>query len=377
MLYVMNHDHPSLDVSLISIGSYCKSICNIVLAPSIKKKDLVDLLPENNLIFYEMSDSKIVTINNLRVSMNRVLKIYRPDFIVFSSLESLSEAVSLFLSEVARSKVKVIAVMHNLNFWDHKGLLCRNALCRYAKYKPRYGLRELYKKVFTRIDGAILLKHYLARRFYEIFPLPTCVIPFRISTIDITNKLSSKDSSKTRFIMPGNVEKSRRDYYLIFEAFRSINNDFELVLLGKAVDKEIISEGTKVLGKRLVYFENRLSESEFAQYMLKSHFVISNLSYELPYGVFKASGSEFDGPAFGVPVLMPVDSPIIQENNVLIRYDRSNLEYTLRECIKSVINKSYEEKYLKSALLSAESLLPARWSEVFYDFLKRVSGLGS
>jgi len=346
-----------------------------VLAPSIKKEDLVGLLPENNFVFYEMSDNRMVSINNLRVSMNRVLKFYKPDLIVFSSLESLSEAVSLFLSEVARSKVKVIAVIHNLNFWDHKGLLCRSALCRYAKYRPRYGMRRLYRKIFTRIDGAILLTHYLERKFCEIFPLPTCVIPFRISTIEITNKLGSKDCSKTSFIVPGNVEKSRRDYYGIFEAFRSIDNDFELVLLGKAVDKEIISEGTKVLGKKLVFFENRLSESDFAQYMVKSHFVISNLSNELPYGVFKASGSEFDGPAFGVPVLMPVDLPIIQENNVLIRYDRNNLEYTLRECIESVIDKSYEEKYLKHALLSAESLFPARWSENFCDFLARVFDL--
>lgn len=370
VLFVFDSEHLPLDLAFLSIAEKCSFLDVSFLAPS-NKRDLLLKFENADSFFYNSQSNRLKELVLRSKAIRDNVSGALPDFVIFTGLEQFVSASSFLLSGIKRYNTTILSVIHNLDSWyfGKKTIFTGKKSEHSLKYK-----KKLYKAIHSRINGVFVLRDYLRKNAENVFKVKLDVIPFRISNDESIRRriLSVSKQEKPLFVIPGHVQCKRRNYSEVFKAFGDIVDDFDLVLLGKAYEESTIMEGRELLGDKLTFFNQNITEEVFADYMCRSHFIISNLNKNLSYGVLKASGAEFDGTAFGVPTLIPSDIHIEQEKNFLIRYERSNLKDTLVTCIESVKDGGYEDTYLKESLKCAEELLPQKWASRFYDFLMEV-----
>lgn len=200
-----------------------------------------------------------------------------------------------------KSETQFSIILHNIDEYMTRDLFRLNPLkpqefkMFYANYFDKYIVID----VFT-IYNSLKLKT----------EKPLFSIGYSYSTqedIDSRNEfISSKifSQKKPLFLVIGSVENVRKNYYQIIDLFVGISHkSYYLTFLGKVIDRDVIVYSNNK-GVIVNYFENYLSVNDFEKIILDSHFIlyippVSNSDYQFK----KATGSFFDGPKYGIPVL--------------------------------------------------------------------------
>ncbi|HPH12129.1 MAG TPA: hypothetical protein PKW59_14840, partial [Thermotogota bacterium] len=152
----------------------------------------------------------------------------------------------------------------------------------------------------------------------------------------------------------------------VFEEMAKIEEDFQIVLLGKVVDSGIIEFAKGKLGSKVKYFDGYISEEVFTEEMINSHAIIANLNLDSPYGIYKTSGVEFDGPVFGVPIIIENGLLSQNKNAMFLRFsDLSQFRARVEKIILSVNSGSYLEDYFEPAVEIALYYDKKKWEEKF------------
>jgi len=282
-----------------------------------------------------------------------------------------SVMVDLFLPGVFK-KTPSILVVHNVNRFVVWGDRVFRSMERNFETYPLWR-KIINSRVARSADALVVLTDYLQEKMSRLVPsIPVYELPFRISSSEVLTrrKESVLNNSVTTFTISGSVSGKRRTYDRYFELFGGLaNTDFRLVLLGEVRDPTVVRRGKELLGDKLITFDRFLTEEEYLSELLSSHFLITDLSKSMPYGVFKASGVEFDGPSLGIPVILPEDVLKSSRHGVFIRFSEDNLKHILRNAIGSVEDGTYEKEYLEPAIAEAEYFDESKWADILYNII--------
>lgn len=200
-----------------------------------------------------------------------------------------------------KSKIQFSLILHNVNEYLPQNLSDVNLInpqhfkLYYASYFDKYIV----------LDDSIISRSLKSKTEKTVFS-----IQFSYSSqedISLRNEFITStiySSEKPSFVVIGSVENSRRNYGQIIDSFIGISHKkYNLIFLGKVIDYGIIQYADK---KRVLvnYFEDYLTATELEKTLMSSHFILyipTSLTSE--YLNKKATGSSFDGPKYGIPVL--------------------------------------------------------------------------
>lgn len=202
-----------------------------------------------------------------------------------------------------------------------------------------YYRKEVVKKIdyFTFPDEAIL-EYCLEKKLVPVNKIAP-VLPIKV--FDETVELINEISDEIQITIPGGVDKRRRQYEPVVEAFKLLVHKTPkklcLHLLGKCNSKYgrwIISEFKKLENDnfRIVFYENFVSQKDFDETMKKTNLIISPVNpdaltqvYGEIYGKTKISGSITDIVLFPKPLILPATYKL---NNTLeqlfFRFENGN-----------------------------------------------------
>lgn len=350
ILIYTEEPHDSFDEVLIE--KYKES--EVYLLGSKKKiKRLKKSYKENNIYFLKklyLPTKKenilkriIIPFLNLFILFKDISK-YKFDEIVFSTLQD-EITKRFFFFFVNNSKINITISIHNINYWffyDHKIFE--------KQYKDFFINRNYSYFLNKKIEKYIVLTDYLKKKIEPyINKKEICVLPFKKENKLILKKrfdFISREENIPTFIIPGNVDNKRKDYNLIIDAFEKVKSNYKLIFLGKTVDSKIIEKAKNNLKEKIIFFEEYIDEKTFENYMINSHFILTYDNKKLPYGILKASGIEFDGKVYMMPVLINKDSIYSElEISEFIFYDKYNLSSFINDLIMDINLGKYKKKY--------------------------------
>jgi len=221
------------------------------------------------------------------------------------------------------------------------------------------------RRVLKNLGGVFFIEEYLRKNAQRWIRKPGYVFPFRLSRMAELKlrEQTIQGNPVPSFVVPGIVSSKSRDYDSVFAVFSDIRENFRLIFLGAVKEPQIVEEGKKLLGERLVTFENYLEEEEFQKHLLSSHFLIGSVKEGL-YGEYQGSGVEFDGPTIGIPTIIRASLFPQNENGFFLRYNSIEEEKEIvRKGIKSIQNKTYMEIYQNPAFEKAADFLEEKWEK--------------
>lgn len=292
----------------------------------------------------EKNPVKAITsvLNNYEIIKNFIEKEKVSEFII---LELYNEKLKLLMSlNFPFKNVHSILTVHNIHdyFEVDETLLKSYNLNKVRKYQ---------KKFVRNFDKIVVLADRMKDFLKVNYGIEPYTMPYKLTKLSYIEKrnnfLNDKTlTSKVKFVVPGNVDSKRKDYYSIIDSFsRYDKNKYELVFLGKVIEEKILKYG-KTKNINIKSFKSYIPENLFNDEIINSHFVIGFSSGLSPYGILKASGIEFDGPALGVPTIVNNEN-LMSEKGVFLFTE--NLQATLDQLFCDFENNEYLEKYGKSA----------------------------
>jgi hypothetical protein len=263
-----------------------------------------------------------------------------------------------------------------LGIWKAISYVLREIIWdRFWYFRP-----QVVKKIdfFTFPDKAI--EDFLLTN--KIIP-PEKVAPvLPIKVFDETVQLRINESEEINFTIPGGVDRRRRDYLPVLNAFRILlpktNKKISLSFLGKCNNnygKEIIAEFKRLSGEnfRINYFEDFVPQADFDSIMNKTDVVISPVNadgltqiYGEIYGKTKISGSITDVVLFPKPLIVPssyllndnlktifdsYDSPESLSNLILSYANNKNLIAEKTKIIFENLKLNYDKKTILNLLI--------------------------
>jgi len=367
--------HTQLDVNLIKICR--KQYCVHVFGPAKKTNQLKQYLHDEHIMYHEKAERsqaifversdfpttiyrlfkrKLHSYRSIKRNANTfrdIMKRYRINSVIFSTASSI-----YYLMELYRMKgCSVIIFLHNLNRWIST-----------KKYKVSVITLLINRRFLKKVSCIYVLQDYLRDFVKNNSKIPCNVFPFKLSdkeTIEKRKKILSGDT-RPKFVIPGTVEIKRKQYKWVFEEMAKIEEDFQIVLLGRVVDKETIEFAKGKLGNKVKYFDGYIPEEVFLEEMINSHAIIANCNMNLPYGIYKASGVEFDGPVFGVPIIIENGLLSQNKNAMFLRFsDLFQFRTRVEKIIRSVNSGSYLEEFFEPAAKIALSYDKKIWEKKF------------
>ncbi|MCD9855698.1 hypothetical protein LUD75_13325 [Epilithonimonas sp. JDS] len=278
-----------------------------------------------------------------------VLKKKNYDFIIIGTVH---RHFNFYKALVKNCKTAI--VVHNLNFtkasrWE----LFKSIFKKDQRYRLKLFLKEGLlesSKVYQRakyllgIDETISKKNNL-----EYFPI-------------YYNQFDSEnlENDVIRIVIPGAVSQSRRDYFSFFKklkSFRDINQNYEIIFLGKAAGQELETLN-KLVDKlpqfiKIQYFKEKLNQEIFDQWMMKANILYCPIQTETKffsiketYGKTKISGNIGDAVKYGKPAIFPTTYPsdlefIIEKKKDLQSQfsEVKNLKFDFSDYSKETISK--------------------------------------
>ena len=279
--------------------------------------------------------------------------------------------VNLFLASVLKKTISIL-VIHNINRFVVWGDRVFRSIERNFETYPLWR-KIINSRVARSADAVVVLTDYLQEEMSRLMPtIPVYELPFRVSSSEVLvrRKKAVLNNSVTTFAISGSVNGKRRSYDQYFELFSNVSDrNFRLLLLGDVHDPAVVYRGKELLGDKLIAFDRFLTEEEYLTELLNTHFLLTNLSRSMPYGVFKASGVEFDGPSVGIPVFLPEDTLKSSQHGVFIRFSEDNMKHILRNAIESVEDGTYEKEYLEPAIREAGYFDEGKWADNLYTVI--------
>jgi hypothetical protein len=280
--------------------------------------------------------------------------------------------LNFFLCNIVK-KTPTLLVVHNIDRFVIKGdsnfRRKEQAFNSYSKWRKR-----INACLASSSKSLIVLTDYLQKEMSRIMPEKHVYeLPFRVSSAAILRRRREEVLSNraTTFTISGSVNGVRRNYEDYFDLFDgSVKGDFRLQLLGEVQDSDIVSRGKRLLGDKLIAFDRFLTEEEYMNGLLSSHFLLADLSRSMPYGVFKASGVEFDGPSLGIPVITPFDVLKSSRHGIFVRYSEDKLLQVLNSSIDSVDQGTYEKEFLEPAIREASYFYEDKWAAILHNIIE-------
>lgn len=240
------------------------------------------------------------------------------------------------LYKAIAKKYNTAIVVHNLNFTEvSKWELFKCIFKEEQQYRLKLFLKEGLleaPKVYKRVKYLLGIDELMSKQNHLKF------LPIYF------NQFNSENSQKDiiRIVVPGSVSQSRRDYYSFFEklkSFQNFNLTYEVVFLGKASGDELekLNQLRDKLPQFVIiqYFEKKLEQEEFDEWMLKADLLYCPIQTETEffstkefYGKTKISGNIGDAIKYGKPAIFPSTYPFDLE---FIVEEKENLQSQFSE----------------------------------------------
>lgn len=231
------------------------------------------------------------------------IRAYRPDFIIIGTAHRYFHVFDALVKEFPCG-----IIIHNRNFVEAK--LSRITLS-ILKKESLYRLKLLFKEALLKKN--LVYRNALVHLFLEPKShFSKKELYFPVFTAE-EEKSSPAQQSSSYFVVPGTVEDSRRNYSQILRFLETKGQNWKAVFLGKLASENIRQEILSSAAKdRIIYFEEKVSESEFRGYMDKAAFlwcpVVEQAEFfSIPefYGSTKASGNTGDSLRYGKWAVFP------------------------------------------------------------------------
>lgn len=146
-----------------------------------------------------------------------------------------------------------------------------------------------------------------------------CMQPVHVvNTVIKKETMIGPDEDRIRFVIPGNISKSRRNYEMALsafeDAFEQYPNKIELCLLGRLKDKSISNRCDDLIssGYCVDYYENWVPSKKFSKEIQRSDVLLAPqnrhrkemLPFEV-YGLTSGSGNIFEAIRHSKPIILP------------------------------------------------------------------------
>jgi hypothetical protein len=190
-------------------------------------------------------------------------------------------------------------------------------------------------------------------------------IPFKYSN-DTSSSINVETHIKKIFVIPGKIQKKRRDYFLVLNAFMSKelkNKSWYLYLLGRpngAYGKKVIKLAKKINSsskeQKIFFYDEYVSNHKYESIIKKSHFLIAP-TINKTYKHGKDSGAIYD--VIKYQKIGIFNEEIFAHSTRLIKdavltYKNDN---EFRDIITNIMNDNLNINYTKSALSNAVNTL--------------------
>lgn len=301
-----------------------------VLAPISNQVSII-----TNRFLYDKIDKSLLPINssilcvddesgNYIEEISRYLSEQKIEMLILTTIETGFGDFNKLFSVYSGKKLVVI---HNVNFWFKRKR--RLKIFREPRNEPHVQILDMTKK----LDAVIVLDTGLIKSVRR-YSKKVKIIPFSTALLKDEKSETSSFSDKMRIVVPGIIEKKRKDYHIVFELIKAIGSEnVALTLLGKPRDdygQLIINEARrlKTQGFDIEYFLDYIPAKKFNEEMEKATIVVSPIKPYVSfagipeeYGRTKISGSIYDIIRFKKPGIIPYELKLTAElKGRFIRY---------------------------------------------------------
>lgn len=208
-------------------------------------------------------------------------------------------------------------------------------------------------------------------------------LPSEICKINLNHLSPIKPQDTFQVVVPGEINRRKRDYYLLYRALKHGMRDFDrkvnITLLGQPRDKygkNIVKLFHTLSSNQLVVntFQDRVSEQTFEMVMQTAHLIVAPVKikttfaiYGEEYGLTKISGAQSDAIRYGKSLLVPQGLNIDAKLNALVwKYkNESELAALLKTLVNTnTINEQLENQVEALSHFKREKLLPSVVNEL-------------
>lgn len=322
------------------------------------KEKRVDWLLETNPNLY--SNVKFIKLNEnfsfkktpIKASLNSV-----KNFLKIKKAIKNNNINNFILLDIYDKKLQYIMSLC-FSFKNLNKVLTIHSIYRYfrvdANLTKKYDLpspKKFQIRFLKKFNKIVVLQDNVKEALKVKYGIDSIIIPFKLTKSVYIEKrknfLEDCNEQKIKFVVTGVVDSRRKNYYSIIDAFSVFSKEsYELVFLGKVRERDIIDYAKKK-NINIKYFDSYLSENEFNNEIITSHFLIGLMSNKSPYGELKTSGIVFDGAPLGVPVIINKENLVLKNGLFIVT---QKLEVTLKGIINDFKTGKYYEKYGKPAL---------------------------
>ena len=167
------------------------------------------------------------------------------------------------------------------------------------------------------------------------------------------------NNEMNQFVIPGGIDKTRRDYFLVIDLLTSkelIDGKWKLIILGRPIGNygEKVINYCKMINKRFKYekivlFDHYIAKSLFNKYMSSSNYIIAPIiPNKYKYG--KDTGALYDVFLYNKIGIINDGyfyNSQLMEREILLKYRNKN---ELRNILISIIYKRFDVNHINQQL---------------------------
>ena len=268
-----------------------------------------------------------------------------------------------------KPKCKTILTIHNVNAFLSKKITINIK-------KPLRTLDTILssiiiqKNILPKFNGIVVypsIKEYIVTN--KMYSKEVFTLPFTFYDENKSRKADKQDK-KIKFVVIGAIEKQRRDYDIVLDAFEKLfkkfPNDISLCLLGRPVGsygQQVIRRCKKMKerGYNIQFFEEFVPEETFSKVLMESTVILSPTKPETrglgvikeTYGVSKASGALCEAIQNAKPSIVPSELNIMKElRSSTLKYDSQKRLHDVIENL--IVDRGKLEDIKKEACKNSE-----------------------
>jgi hypothetical protein len=293
--------------------------------------------------------------SNLNNSINQINEFIEKnpiDLVLFTRFSAKSYNELLILKKFIK-KHQVCSLIESYNRWfsllppiEFNGwnIIKRHKILDWIFCKLAFNHFSGYFVSDIHVNSDNPLKQILQKRTQK----PILDFPFKIMESEYN---PSKEYNTPCFVIPGAIERNRRDYFLVLNILTSkqlISKNWKLILLGRPIDvygEKVISFCQKVnnrlVKEKIIFFDQYISKELFDHFMELSNFIIAPINPR-GYKNGKDSGALYDVfhyNKFGIFNNKYFYYSTLPEIKCLLTYNNEN---DLRELLTLILNKKFD-----------------------------------
>jgi glycosyltransferase involved in cell wall biosynthesis len=303
--------------------------------------------------------------NNKFILFSQLISVLkRYDHIILNSVQTI---FLLFAFALFFKKAKITLCVHNANAWqgNNHGPLIKRLVKRFFRYV-----------IISRVDILAFCSQEVLDSFTSYPDKEKIVVPFQLSPHPMENT-SRNVNDKINVVYPGIVSQKRKQYSDIIKAFKKLDSNYHLYLLGKANENEggmEVLESCKNISNITIYTEF-VPEDEFDSVMKICDFLISDLGdgtfkrydYVEKYGTTKDSGVTHLVSKYHKPLILNAEfSKSFGDNLPIVSFIN---ESDIRQILTNYKTENDYPEILKDSLLKVSTNTQA--TEI-YEKIKHV-----